>query len=121
MAADDRRVRRLAFGLLALLLASPAARADAPFALTVAPGGFDEHCIALAAGEVIRWRFRAAAAVEFNIHFHDGPAVHYPVRRAAAARGSGLLRARGTDDYCLMWTNKGTRPVRLEGAVERVP
>ncbi len=101
-----------------LALTAPAAAA-ASFAFDVAPGGFAEHCLRLDAGEAIGWRFTATAPMDFNIHFHRGESVLQPVRREAAARGSGAFRARSADVYCLMWSNRGAGAGSVRGAVER--
>jgi hypothetical protein len=107
-------------GLPLLVAPAPGMAADA-FALDIAPGQFDEHCLRIEAGEVIRWRFVAMSAVDFNIHHHRGKEVFYPVRRNGVERASGRFRSRAADDYCLMWTNKSPRTVRVSGSVERLP
>ena len=111
-------VRRLLCGIS--LLAIPVlALAAENFAFDIAPGKFDEHCLKIAAGEAIRWRFVASGAVDFNIHHHRGKDVFYPVRRERVERASGSFGARAADDYCLMWTNKGSAAISIRGGVER--
>jgi hypothetical protein len=104
----------------ALPSASPAIAAE-QFAIELAPGSFDEHCLRLGAGEAIRWRFTATDAVDFNIHAHRGEVIVYPVRRERVERASGSLRGRAAEDYCLMWTNAGGSRVQVRGSVERQP
>ncbi len=66
------------------------------FALDVPARGFEEHCLKLAAGERIRYRFRATGAVDFNIHYHRGKDVHYPVKvDASRSRGRDVHRTAG--------------------------
>lgn len=88
-------------------------------AFDIAPGKFDEHCLKIEAGKTIRYRFAAGAAVDFNIHHHRGKEVLYPVKRDAVARAEGEFRAPSSEDYCLMWTNRGQAAVRVEGEVRR--
>jgi plastocyanin len=109
----------VALGIVAAVVAGAAAAAQPTVALSIAPGKFDEHCLRIEAGEAIRWRFTATAAIDFNIHAHRGEQVIYPVRRDGAARGSGTFRAKAAEDYCLMWTNSGAAAVGVHGSMER--
>jgi hypothetical protein len=113
-------MRRLLGGVSLLVLPAAVLAAD-DFAFDIAPGKFDEHCLKIEAGEAIRWRFVASGAVDFNIHHHRGKDVFYPVRRDGVERASGSFGARATDDYCLMWSNKGSSAVNVRGGVERKP
>lgn len=104
----------------ALLLLTPiVAWAADTFALDIAVGKFDEHCLKIGAGKSIRYKFVAGAPVDFNIHHHRGKEVLYPVRRDSIERGEGEFRAPSTDDFCLMWTNTGRAQVRVTGEVAR--
>lgn len=89
------------------------------FVLDVPARGFEEHCLKLEAGERVRYRFRATGEVDFNIHYHRGNDVHYPVRTSASLTADALFVAPEGDDYCLMWERKGDGPVRIEGSVDR--
>ena len=76
-----------------------------------------EHCAPLAAGEKRRWHWKANAAVDFNIHYHEGPEVFYPVKRDGMRGDGGTFTARSPQDYCWMWTARD-KPVKLEGRIE---
>jgi hypothetical protein len=106
--------------LLVTALASAAPARFGHFALDVPARGFEEHCLKLEAGERIRYRFRANGDVDFNIHYHRGSDVHYPVRSGAVQTADATFSAPQTDDYCLMWERKGDGAVRIEGSVDRV-
>jgi len=82
--------------------------------VVVAPGKFVEVCGALPAGALVQWRYEAAAALDFNIHYHVGSEVHYPNKLNGAAVGHGMLKAETAQDYCWMWTHKGKAPVTLQ-------
>lgn len=75
--------------------------------LVVEPGQFAEVCGALKAGDTVQWRFDAAQALNFNIHFHEGQAVRYPARADKVRDHQGTLAAESAQDYCWMWSNKG--------------
>ncbi len=113
---------------LAAATAAPAAdvvdiRWDAAARFThqgqVAPGKLVEVCGALPAGTTVAWRFTAGAPLDFNIHYHEGKDVRYPARQAQQARAEGELAVASAQDYCWMWTNKGTAPAALELTLQR--
>ena len=79
----------------------------------IAPGRFVEVCGALARGQAIDWRFGSDAALDFNIHYHQGKQVLYPTRRDGVARAEGRLEVEVPQDYCWMWTNKSASPTSL--------
>ena len=63
------------------------------FSATVNPGGVHEECVKLAKDESRRFEWAATAATDFNIHYHDGPEVFYPVKK------DGVLKDKGTFSY----------------------
>jgi hypothetical protein len=85
----------------------------------IAPGGFDEVCVRLARDEAIDYRFEASAPVDFNVHYHRGKDVFYPVRESQVRAATAQFRAPAADDYCLMWQNTGAAAVRVQGRVTR--
>lgn len=103
----------------AALAAGDAAAADDAFRFSIASGKFDEHCMKIEAGRAIAYRFEASAPVDFNIHYHRGKDVLYPVKREATRQFASTFRAESTDEYCLMWENRGATAVTVEGRVDR--
>ena len=101
--------------------AVPAAATSAaagPFSAAIKPGGFDERCLRLEAGEAIDYDFRADRAIDFNIHYHRGRDVFYPVRLSqVTAVGPQRFVAPAADDYCLMWENRGSAAAQIDGRV----
>lgn len=113
-----------ALAVFTLAVASGASLAAAggagPFSRVIAPGGFEERCVRLQAGEAVVYCFTADGALDFNIHHHRGRDVFYPVRRPDVREaGPARFSAPAEDDYCLMWENRGSTPTRLEGRVDR--
>jgi hypothetical protein len=113
--------RACALALALLADGSMAGEGEGAYSFSLSGKAFDEHCLKLAAGEAIRYRFRASAPVDFNIHFHRGKDVFYPIRQQGVQAAEGSFRAEAADDYCLMWEHGGEGRVAVEGAVERVP
>ena len=79
----------------------------------IAAGMFVEVCGKLAVGEGVRWSFTAAAPVDFNIHYHVGKEAAFPARQTQVSSGRDTLNVAVAQDYCWMWTNKGSAPVSL--------
>lgn len=79
----------------------------------IAPGKFVEVCGKLAMGEGVRWSFATAAPVDFNIHYHVGKEAVFPAKQAQVSSGRDTLNVAVAQDYCWMWTNKGSAPVGL--------
>ncbi|MCZ8255493.1 MAG: hypothetical protein ACK520_14280 [Inhella sp.] len=79
----------------------------------IAAGKFVEACGKLAVGESVRWNFATAAPVDFNIHYHVGKEAVFPAKQAQVSSGRDTLNVTVAQDYCWMWTNKGSAPVSL--------
>ena len=88
---------------------------EKPFAHTVRPRQIAEECVQLAAGQSIAYAFETSAPVDFNIHFHKGDDVVYPVQRDQVQRGDERFTAASAGDYCLMWTNTTLQMVTVKG------
>ena len=82
-------VPRAAAYVVALLFAGGVAAQSAPksFAHAIRVRAAAEECVKLSAGASIRYVFESSAPVEFNIHFHRGDSVEYPVKRFGRAGG----------------------------------
>ncbi len=89
------------------------------FGRDVPARGFEEVCVELKAGDRVRYQFRASGDVDFNIHYHRGKEVFYPVKSAATRSADAVFTAPHADGYCLMWERKGEGAVRVDGVVER--
>ena len=82
-------------------------------ALAVAPGKFVEACEKLPKGAQVSWSFEAASPLAFNIHYHEGKQVRFPDKKSQVAKAAGVLRTPREQDYCWMWTNKGSTEAML--------
>ena len=79
----------------------------------IAAGKFVEACGRLALGEAVRWNFTTAAPVDFNIHHHVGKEAVFSAKQAQLSSGRDTLTVAVAQDYCWMWTNKGSAPLGL--------
>ncbi len=88
-------------------------------AINLAPGKFAEVCGPLAKGQSVVWSFTSDLPTNFNIHYHAGEQVVFPVRQDAAVEAQGKLNVSLSQDYCWMWTNKGSLPSKLSLSLRR--
>ena len=79
----------------------------------IAAGKFVEVCGKLVVGNAVRWSFTSAALVDFNIHYHVGKETVFPTKQVQVASSRDTLNVAVAQDYCWMWTNKGSAPVSL--------
>lgn len=105
--------------MLALLcLPALAGEGAGPYSFTLSGKAFDERCLHLDAGQSIRYRFKASAPVDFNIHYHRGKDVFFPVKQAGLREASGTFKARSAEGHCLMWEHTGSGSAAVEGTLE---
>lgn len=74
------------------------------FAHDLKPGGIAEECLRLEAGRSRSFTWSADGPVDFNIHFHQGDKVSYPVKANGRRKGGGRFTASAGEDYCWMWS-----------------
>lgn len=82
-----------------------------PFSHDLKPGAIAEECLRLEAGRARAFEWTSDAPVDFNIHYHRGDKVSYPVKVAGRSKGRGRFTAASTEDYCWMWSAKGAAKV----------
>ncbi len=74
------------------------------FSHALKAGGIAEECLRLEAGRSRTFEWASDAPVDFNIHFHKGDQVAYPVKADGQRKGRGRFTASAGEDYCWMWT-----------------
>jgi len=82
--------------------------------VSVEPRGFAEPCLSMGRAERLEYQFDSTAELDFNIHYHAGENVFFPVDLKALTAQTGVFVAPAARTYCLMWTNKGDHPVQLQ-------
>jgi hypothetical protein len=118
------RAMRHLTALGATLLAT-AALAQAPtpakpmtIDVTLVPKKVHEECAQMKAGETLRFHWKSDVPVDFNIHYHRGNDVFYPVKREAMRGDGGSFTSKSAEDYCWMWTARDL-PARIEGGIQK--
>jgi hypothetical protein len=74
--------------------------------VSLAPFEFQELCFELAPREEIRYDFQSDQPVEFNIHYHDGLRIRFPVKLTGITDHGDNFVAELDQTYCLMWFNR---------------
>jgi hypothetical protein len=87
--------------------------------VAVPAGKFAEVCGRLAKGDKVRWTYAARQALAFNIHYHVGKDVEYPVKQEGSTRASGEFVAPLDQDYCWMWTNGAAMDASVTVTLQR--
>ncbi len=85
---------------------------------TLAPKRIHEECLELSAGQTVRYVFDSSQPVAFNIHYHQGDEVTYPVKHQEISKATDKFVAPIAQDYCLMWSNPNSAPTTLNYSVQ---
>jgi len=113
-----RRLASAMFGAVLLLAQAAVAQPVAKgFAHTVKAKGIAEECFRPPADASVRYAFEATGPVDFNIHFHRGNDVDYPVKADQVRQADARFVAPSAQEYCLMWTNRTAAPVAVSGTL----
>ena len=81
--------------------------------VTLAPSEFHEFCVEVAAGGGFDYAFRSEQPVDFDIHYHEGQAIRFPVRMTGVSEEAARFVAPEDRSYCLMWVNQSVAPTSL--------
>ena len=109
--------------LLCSLAACAAFAADPgkenPVAVEVSlePKKMHEECMRLEAGQQRRYHWKSSAPVDFNIHYHRGAEVSFPVKSDGMRADGGIFTAKSAEDYCWMWTARNAS-AKIEGQIK---
>lgn len=102
------------FMISALVLSfEAAAQAQSAKPVIIKPGKVFEKCLTLTPPQKIEYRFESGAKLDFNLHYHKGDQVYYPVKLDRTNGESGLYEAKAKEAYCLMWENKTSADIEL--------
>src|SRR5690348_3445813 len=114
-------MRRLPAAILFLgaTLALPATAAEEwrPIDVKLEPGKMTESCMSIEAGDKRRYHWKSDAPVDFNIHFHKGAEIVYPVKSSGLRGDGGTFTAKDSGGYCWMWTARD-KAAKIDGGVE---
>jgi hypothetical protein len=81
--------------------------------VSLAPFEFRELCVALADEQTIKVEFQSGQPVDYDIHYHDGFTIRFPVRLTDVTIHTGQFAAKSDRAYCLMWFNRSLKDTSL--------
>ena len=70
---------------------------------TVNSDEIGEACPELQAGQTLSFNFESTKSAEFNLHYHEGDEVTYPVEPQSLMEITEDYKAPIDQTYCLMW------------------
>ena len=82
--------------------------------VSLAPFEFQELCYELVPQDRIEIDFRSDQPVDFDIHYHDGLSIRFPVKLSHTTVHKSQFIAAEKRSYCLMWFNRGLVPAALD-------
>ncbi|GAK57630.1 hypothetical protein U27_04597 [Candidatus Vecturithrix granuli] len=108
------QIQQMVFwGVVFLLLGSCASQQimAAEPKVRIKPGRIYEECLKMKQGEVLQFSFTSSKLIDFNIHYHQGENVVYPVNKKQVTTLEGELDYDELEDeaepdtLCVMWKN----------------
>ncbi|MCZ6831744.1 MAG: hypothetical protein O7F73_19555 [Gammaproteobacteria bacterium] len=81
--------------------------------VNIEAGKIEEPCFAMALADRLEYEFSSDEALDFNLHYHQGNAIFFPVERKNIHQHEAVFVSTGSRKYCLMWSNRGENPVTL--------
>jgi len=79
----------------------------------IKPGGIYEVCMLLSPDDRLYYEFTSNANLRFNIHYHEGNEVQYPVQVKLTSLEKAIFAPESRKNYCLMWENPVKNRVEL--------
>jgi hypothetical protein len=101
------------FVIPALAQAEDAAPEHVEHTVRIEAGKIEEPCFALAMVDRLEYSFTSDGPLDFNLHYHEGQGVYFPVEMKAVSTHAGTFISTGSRKYCLMWTNRGEVALEL--------
>ncbi|MFP6745075.1 MAG: hypothetical protein VCB77_07815, partial [Alphaproteobacteria bacterium] len=87
--------------------------------VSLAPYELRELCLELTPRDVVHYDFQAEQPVEFDIHYHDGLRIRFPVKLRETTGQEGDFMAGLDQTYCLSWFNRSLTEISLEYHTDR--
>ncbi len=87
----------------------------------IAANTIKEECLLLNKHQQLQFSFKSSDPVHFNIHYHTGKEVYYPIAEQLTPEFKPtVFSAPETQTYCLMWSNKQGSGVNLSYSIAPV-
>jgi hypothetical protein len=77
------------------------------------PRSFHEECFKMQPGQRVVYLYKSETPVDFNIHYHIGEKILYPVQIKGKPEGKRIFQAASEQEFCWMWTNQSNNKLKL--------
>lgn len=119
-------MKTLAISSLLLLAGSMTASADSLtnkhfILVTTHQNEIGEICPEMDAGQTLSFDFQSNHDVEFNLHFHEGEKVSYPIEPHKVSTLEQSFEAPIKQTYCLMWKGLNQDPSKIKVKYQILP
>ena len=119
-------MKTLAMSSLLFLAGSMAVSADSltnkHFTLvTTHQNEIGEICPEMDAGQRLKFEFSSNHEVEFNLHFHEGEKVSYPIEPQTLSSIDRTIEAPIKQTYCLMWKGLSEQASKIKVNYQILP
>jgi len=74
--------------------------------VSLAPFEFRELCLEMKAQDKLLYEFQSGQLVDFNIHYHDGLTIRFPIKLTGITSHAAQFSPESDQPYCLMWLNQ---------------
>lgn len=111
--AESLRPKRLLLLGFALSAAAGAYAMPRHVDVVLKPQRAHEECFRLESQQRMQYTFSAEVPIQFNLHYHAGREVVYPIKSEGVTEQRGNYVAATAQEYCLMWTSRALGDVKL--------
>lgn len=80
-----------------------------------------ETCLEMDAGQSLMFEFESNHEVEFNLHYHKGKKVSYPIKSHKTSAIKQTFKAPMKQTYCLMWKGLNDEPSKIKVKYKILP
>lgn len=97
-----------------IIFIRPATALQIPtFKVIILPGMFHEECFVMQPGEHLLYHFSSDLPLNFDLHYHIGENILYPVKLENLQTLTRIFKAANKQEYCLLWQNTSTQRASL--------
>ncbi|MEM7195235.1 MAG: hypothetical protein AAF402_09810 [Pseudomonadota bacterium] len=81
--------------------------------IELVPGAVYEICLPIEKSKEIAFSFSSTHIVEFNVHYHQGTEIRFPIEKTATKSKTESVPIEIAIDHCLTWKNQQNKKTTL--------
>ncbi|RDX36431.1 hypothetical protein DZA50_05040 [Kangiella sp. HD9-110m-PIT-SAG07] len=119
-------MKKLVLSSLVLFGGSMSAMADSQtnkhyILVTTHQNDIGEICPEMDEGQTLDFEFESNHEIEFNLHYHEGEIVKYPIEPQKLSSLNKVFKAPIKQTYCLMWKGLKEEPSKIKVNYQILP